>query len=92
LGFAAKYTGGVKFIADDYALECEVRLCSALFVCLSVFTGRCCDSAALVGRLGWAVLGATSKDLLTPLDEQLSSCVQPVVHSQEDTHRKQAAC
>jgi hypothetical protein len=22
---AAKYTGGVKFIADDYALECEVR-------------------------------------------------------------------
>lgn len=22
---AAKYTGGVKFIADDYAMECEVR-------------------------------------------------------------------
>jgi hypothetical protein len=21
---AAKYTGGVRFIADDYALECEV--------------------------------------------------------------------
>jgi hypothetical protein len=45
---AAKYTGGVKFIADDYALECEVRQRLCLVCCLVLF----CEAVARVYGLG----------------------------------------
>jgi hypothetical protein len=72
---ASRYTGGVKYIADDYAIECEVS-CRHL-LCLFI------DKPSLV------TLGAMLRSLVT--SGHTAPCLLKLLMHKDTAHMHQAA-